>query len=112
MTTTPLTEAVRRLLENAPKSALPLTYQQVAEALGLAPPRTIARVTGALEELMREDAESGRPFLAALVVSRRDGVPGHGFFELARALSRFPDDPTRQRDAYHREFARALAARD
>ncbi|UYF98907.1 hypothetical protein [Halomonas sp. GD1P12] len=106
-----LTDAVRTLLTDTPASALPLTYQQVATALELKPPRTIARVTQALEALMHEDAASGRPFIAALVVSRRDAMPGQGFFELARTLERFPLDPSLQQDAYRNEFAQALANR-
>ena len=66
-----LAAPVRRILETAPESRLPMTYQQLAEALGLTPPRTIQRVAQALEALMREDAKVERPFVAALVVSRR-----------------------------------------
>ncbi|WP_338071994.1 hypothetical protein [Billgrantia bachuensis] len=101
----------RQLLEAAPTDSLPMTYQQLAEALGLTPPRTIQQVAQALEALMREDAEQGRPFIAALVVSRRGNLPAPGFFELAVALDRFPVDPSRHAEAYHEEFQRALAAR-
>lgn len=55
---------------------------------------------------MREDAEQGRPFLAALVVSRRgEGVPARGFFDLALALGRFPADPAQHAEAYREERA-------
>lgn len=107
-----LARRVRQLLEAVPEAALPLTYQQLAEALELTPPRTIRRVALALEALMREDAREGRPFLAALVVSRQgEGVPRAGFFELAVALGRFPEDPDAQATAWREEFRRALAAR-
>lgn len=102
---------IRHLLEAAPAASLPMTYQQLAEALGLTPPRTIQRVARALEALMREDAEQCRPFIAALVVSRRDRLPAPGFFELAVTLGRFPTDPARHAEAYREEFQRALAAR-
>ncbi|MGR2739330.1 hypothetical protein ACUY1T_12855 [Billgrantia sp. Q4P2] len=101
----------RRLLEAAPAASLPMTYQQLAEALGLTPPRTIQRVAQALETLMHEDAKQGRPFIAALVVSRRGNLPAPGFFELAVALGRFPADPARHAEAYREEFQRALAER-
>jgi len=59
----------------------------VARQLGLRPPHTIDRVIQALEQLMREDAEAGRPLLAARVVSRvRGGLPAPGSFELAGRL--------------------------
>ncbi|PMR81796.1 hypothetical protein [Halomonas urumqiensis] len=103
---------VRRLLEVTPSSQLPMTYQQVAESLGLAPPRTIQRVAMALESLMREDAEQGRPFIAALVVSRRgEGMPARGFFDLAVALGRFPDEPARHEEWYRQEVERVMAQR-
>ncbi len=72
--------ALRQLLLNVPRDALPMTYQQVASALALTPPRTIAQVTQALEQSMREDAVHKAPFIAALVVSRRgEGIPAAGF---------------------------------
>ena len=101
------------MLEAAPAATLPMTYQQLAEALGLKPPRTIQQVARALETLMREDAEQGRPFIAALVVSRRgENLPAQGFFDLAVELGRFPADPGQHESAYREEFRRALAERD
>lgn len=105
--------ALRQLLLGAPRQALPMTYQQVASALALTPPRTIAQVTQALEQLMREDAAQQKPFIAALVVSRRgDGLPATGFFDLAVALGRFPPDTAQHKVSYHTEFQRALQERE
>ena len=82
--TSPLAAPIRALLTQAPASALPMTYQQVANTLGLTPPRTIARVAQALEQLMEEDVAAGRPMIAALVISRRgEDLPASGFFEKA-----------------------------
>lgn len=90
-----------------------MTYQQVASTLELTPPRTIAQVTQALEQLMHADAAQQKPFIAALVVSRRgEQLPGAGFFELAVALGRFPEDPALHAEAYRREFQQALCERD
>ncbi|QFT83843.1 hypothetical protein FIU88_02540 [Halomonas sp. THAF12] len=103
----------RRLLETVPEAELPLTYQRLAEALALTPPRTIRRVALALEQLMREDAAAGRPFIAALVVSRQgEGLPREGFFALALELGRLPQDPARHAEAWREEFRRAVDARD
>lgn len=103
----------RRLLETVPEAELPLTYQRLAEALALTPPRTIRRVALALEQLMREDAAVGRPFIAALVVSRQgEGLPREGFFALAVELGRLPQDPARHAEAWREEFRRALDERD
>lgn len=112
-----LAERARHVLESVPETQLPLTYQQLAEALELAPPRTIQRVAQALEALMREDVRAGRPLIAALVVSRRgQGLPATGFFELAVALGRFPSECAARSGAchdelHHKEFCRALEAR-
>lgn len=112
MTDSPsLVSQVRRHFETAPRGTLPLTYQQLAEALGLQPPRTIQRVAQALETLMREDAQQNRPFIAALVVSRRgEGLPAQGFFDSAVELGRFPAEPAKHAEAWREEFGRALAA--
>ncbi|WP_249975857.1 hypothetical protein [Vreelandella olivaria] len=100
---------VRKLLGTAPDDALPMTYQQVANALGLMPPRTIQRVTQALEQLMREDAVAQRPFISSLVISRRgDDMPAAGFFELAVQLGRFSEDASRHETDYRAERQQAL----
>ncbi|GAB2788572.1 hypothetical protein GCM10027040_13480 [Halomonas shantousis] len=105
----PLPAQARHLLETAPRETLPMTYQQLAEALGLRPPRTIQRVAQALEALMREDAQRNRPFIAALVVSRQgEGLPAQGFFDLAVALGRFSADSARHAEAWRQELQRAL----
>lgn len=105
----PLIEQVRLHLRRAAARGLPVTYRDLALALELPPPNTIHQVTELLEALMAEDAAAGRPFLAALVVSKaRRGLPGPGFFECAHRLGRLRDatDPL-DAAAYH---ARALAA--
>lgn len=108
-----LASQVRSVLTHAPAHLLPMTYQQVAKALGLTPPRTIARVAQALEQLMEEDVAAGRPMVASLVVSRRgDKLPAAGFFEKAVALGRFPDDPSQHSAFYSNERDQALRARD
>ena len=102
---------LRELLEQLPDAALPISYRQAAEALGLSPPRTIQRVAQALEALMREDVAADRPMIAALVVSRRGDLPRQGFFDLAVALGRFPADPAEHQAAYRQELERVMALR-
>jgi len=86
-----------------------MTYQQVATALGLTPPRTIQRVAQALEQLMEEDVAAGQPMIAALVVSRRgDNLPAVGFFEKAVALGRFPGEVEQHHALYITERDRVL----
>ena len=85
---------LRALLENFAKRRIPITYQELAKALQILPPRSIHRVTEALERLMEEDAAADRPFIAALALSKaRGGLPAPGFFDCARRLGRFAGDP-------------------
>lgn len=107
---TDLAPRLRELLMRLPAEAVPITYRQAAEVLGLTPPGTIQRVALALETLMREDVAAGRPMIAALVVSRRGELPRQGFFELAVELGRFPSDPARHEVAYRQELARLMQA--
>ena len=103
---------LRRHLNTLPDSALPITYGQLARALGLILPGAVRRVTAALETTMREDAAAGRPFLAALVVGRgRARLPGRGFFDLARELGRGPAEGEDDAAFHAREMRSALAAR-
>ena len=75
-------------------AGLTITYGGLARLLELPPPNTIHQITVALERLMEEDAEAGRPFIAALVLSKaRGGLPAVGFFDCARRLGRFTGDP-------------------
>ncbi|MCA1769874.1 MAG: hypothetical protein LC652_07970 [Halomonas sp.] len=108
---TDLAPRLRELLTALPEEAVPITYQQAAEALGLTPPRTIQRVALTLEALMREDVAADRPMLATLVVSRRGDLPQQGFFEMAVALGRFPSDPALHKAAYRKELTRAMEQR-
>ena len=68
-------------------------YGNMAQALGLTGPGTIARLTGALESLMDEDAARGLPFRAALVTARGSTLPARGFFDKAATLGFDISDP-------------------
>lgn len=86
-----LARRLRAHLEALGPRAVPVTYGALARALGLWWPGAMRVVTAALEATMREDAAAGRPFIAARAVSRAGrGLPGKGFFDLARALGRGP----------------------
>lgn len=109
-----LRNRVRAHLDGLPVEALPIGYGRLARALGMYMPGSVGKLTSALEATMREDAAAGRPFVAALAVSRgRPGLPGRGFFDRARALGRGPAEAEDEDEAaFHaREMAAALAAR-
>jgi len=103
MTDPALVARIREILAGRNAGDPFITYQALAAALGLQPPRTIQRVAAALEQTMREDVTAGRPMIAALVISRAGDMPRRGFFDLAVALGRFPDEPSRHRTAWQAE---------
>lgn len=100
---------VRSYLQDLPAKTLPITYGRLARGLGMYAPGSIRRVTGALEATMREDMQAGRPFIAARVVGRGSGgLPGKGFFELARALSRGPRAGETEQTFHQRQLSESL----
>ncbi|WP_099824665.1 NifU family protein [Oceaniglobus indicus] len=101
-----LAAKIRVYLEKLPAGDLPVTYGRLARGLRMFAPGSIRRVTEALETTMRQDADAGRPFIAARVVGRGSGkLPGNGFFELAEKLGQSPQaGETRQ--AFHQRLLR------
>ncbi len=111
MTDHALVKRIREILAGRNAGDSFITYQALASALGLQPPGTIQRVAAALEQTMREDVAAGRPMIAALVISRAGDMPRRGFFDLAVALGRFPEDPRQHRAAWEAECAAVLETR-
>ena len=74
-----LARRLRAHLQAVATQRLPITYQEAAKGLLLAPPNTIHQVTRALEQLMAEDAAAGCPFIATMVISKARGLPAPGF---------------------------------
>ena len=102
---TALADDLRALLTRRTAADPFTTYQGLATALGLQPPGTIQRVAAALEQTMREDVAAGRPMIAARVISRAGDMPRRGFFDLAVALGRFPEDTGQHSAAWEAECA-------
>ena len=111
MTDSALAKRIREILAGRNAGDPLITYQALASVLGLQPPGTIQRVAAALELTMREDVAAGRPMVAALVISRAGDMPRRGFFDLAVALGRFPEDPRQHRAAWKAEWAAVLGTR-
>jgi hypothetical protein len=91
------------------------TYGNLARALDVPGPGSIAKLTDALERLMEADAVIGAPLRAAMVVSRsRDNLPTPGFFAKARELGLYsgPDDRPLARNFHHAQLSapRAIGA--
>ncbi|MGO1118321.1 hypothetical protein ACTL6U_06440 [Rhodovibrionaceae bacterium A322] len=107
-----MSQELRQLLIAQAKKRETLSYQAVARELRLLPPHTIHQVTQALELTMWEDLAEDRPFLAALVVSKRgNGLPAPGFFDCAQRTGRFQNDGSAAAasEFHGKELAAALA---
>ena len=64
-----------------------ITYNALAIAAKMTGPYKIHRLTLWLEQMMVEDHCCGRPFRAAVVISKaRNGLPAPGFFKKADQL--------------------------
>lgn len=98
---------LRAHLRRVAAQATTVTYQGLATELQLEPPNTIHQLTNLLEESMREDAAANRPFIAALVVSKRPPyLPRPGFFLLAAELGRFTGNVDEAAEFHARELER------
>jgi len=88
-----------------------VTYQEIAEIMGL-PLRGshMSKETGRIcGEISKEEGENGRPMLSAVVVSKSDGMPGEGFFVLAKKLGRLKDDTKQLLEFWENEKASVYA---
>lgn len=101
---------LRAILIDAATAGATVTYGELADAMGFETPGVIRRTSALLERAMAEDAAAARPFLAAVVVSRAEGVPRRGFFERAQVLGRFHGEPNgpEARAFFEAEFRAAI----
>ena len=105
-----LRDRIRAHLEGLSATDVPIAYGQLARAMGLYLPGSIAKVAQALEATMVGDADSGAPFLASLVVSKvGQGDAAKGFHQQARKLGRGPGLGEDERAYHQREFKGAIA---
>ncbi len=59
-------------------------------------------------DLMREDAEDGRPVRMAVAVRKKDGLPGPSFFDLAEELYLLTSRAAEDEAAFHGGLLEAL----
>lgn len=89
-----------------------MTYGDIAPILGLPPSGNYmgVEIGKLLDEINEDEHGQGRPMLSALVVGTR-GMPGDGFFKLARALGRLQENAKEaERHFWRQEKAAVYAA--
>lgn len=59
-----------------------ITYDALANAVGVPAPHRIHKLTNYLEELIKQDIAQGAPIRAAIVISKIRGLPAPGFFDM------------------------------
>jgi len=71
-----------------------MTYGDIAPILGLRPSghHMGVGIGKRLDEINRDEHRQGRPMLSAIVVGSESGIPGDGFFKLARCLGKLQED--------------------
>lgn len=98
---------LRHYLERHAARGGTVTYDQAARDLDIEPPQRIRKLAQALEQTMTADAAAGRPFRAAVVVSRTGtAMPQRGFFLHARDLGRYagPEEGPEAAEFHAREL--------
>lgn len=90
----PVRDELLQLLRDVARRQSTITYSNLAAKVTRFP---LAPESYALHDLLGEIARSedaaGRGMLSVLVVHKRDGMPGQGFFKLAAELGRDAADP-------------------
>ncbi|CAA9539889.1 MAG: hypothetical protein AVDCRST_MAG59-745 [uncultured Thermomicrobiales bacterium] len=96
----------RELVETA-RNGCTETYGELGRIVGLrmGNPRHRELIGGLLDEIDRMEHAAGRPQLAAVVVRKKEGYPGRGFFVIARQLGLQTGEDDR---AYWRETLRRV----
>lgn len=87
------------------------TYQAIAQLMGL--PLTgnymASQIGKVLGEISEDEVKLGRPMLSALAVAV-NGVPGPGFYALARKLERLQEESKEAERAFWEQEKQALYA--
>lgn len=84
----PIDQDIYRKLISIAEAKTTITYQELASVHGLTMdnPASRARLADLLGQISAEEYKNGRPLLSVLVVNKASGMPGQGFFHLAKRL--------------------------
>lgn len=77
-------------------------YGEIASLIGL-PPRSL-KIFAILDGINRNEHSAGRPLLSAVVIKKMSGIPGKGFFNLAKELGLYKG--SRERKYWLKEIRR------
>jgi hypothetical protein len=89
---TKMRQIVYDKLEEVVRNKQLITYKELAAAVGLEWNKDYGKcrqIFSILRAICTAEVEQGHPMLAAVVVRQDTGMPGSGFFALARQLGRY-----------------------
>lgn len=91
-----LVKNIRERLVEVARARETVTYLTVAQWAGFstADGEAFEPLRALLSRISTEEHDAGRPLLTVVVVRAHDGIPGNGFFRLARRLKRTDGSPT------------------
>jgi hypothetical protein len=69
-----------------------VTYEEASKWVELSMATARSAFFQMLDDINREEHCCGRPMLSAVVVNKETGMPGKGFFDLARKLGKCGED--------------------
>jgi len=85
-------QAIYDKLKEAARQKQLITYKELAAVVGLDWNKDYGRcrqIFSILRAICTAEVEQGQPMLSAIVVRQDTGMPGSGFFALARELGRY-----------------------
>ena len=96
-------------LINAASNRGTVTYQEIAEIMGLpSSGNYMSRETGGMVgTISKSEVDNGRPMLSAIVV-RVDGKPGDGLYNWAHQLGRLQDEGKEAESSFWEKEKRAV----
>lgn len=104
-----LTLNIRDRLLAVAGAKVTIGYKELTDWLGIDPqlrPWRAELLYHALDTINRNEHNAGRPLLSAVVIVRESGMPGDGFFRLAKDLTQFNPATSSERDFWEQELRR------
>ena len=101
-------EDLYAILSKIAESGQTITYGRVARLAGGNPLRPSTTLFRMLTEIAEQENDSGRPLLSVVVVRADTGMPGAGFFDLARRLGLLDSSDGSDEEVFFRDELRRV----
>jgi len=86
-------EMIYAILIQLAKKKTTIFYSELGNHIGLKPGNYLGFKLGSiLDQINRDEHKHGKPMLSAVVITKQNGIPAPGFFDLAKELKGFSGD--------------------